>query len=261
MTLDIEKLRALCETATPGPWDTRAERNCPRAIVIAGTEQIADAGEHTHWTDKQCARNAAFIAAARSALPAALDEIAQLCEERDELRASRASVVNEPFVSLVEHQRAVANAVDCDRKHAAQIAGLESDLRAEEAACELRCMTLADLETERDAARAEVERLRIALAEAERERDDAYGVLVAVVERFDDGTLEVSHAEIEREAPKRERIGNEDSGDAWFDPVCGDDNDACSRETCPAIWVVNDAARIVSDAERAGRWRKPEDSE
>lgn len=60
---ELKKLRELCEAATPGPWDTRAERMRPRAIVIAGTEQIADAAEHVHWTDLQCERNAAFIAA------------------------------------------------------------------------------------------------------------------------------------------------------------------------------------------------------
>lgn len=78
---------------------------------------------------------------------------------------------------------------------------------------------------------------------AENERMQA--VLVQVVECFDGGTLSVEHNEIERDTPKSTRIGNVDSGDAWFDPVCGDDHDACSRETCPAIWVVNEAARII----------------
>ena len=80
-------------------------------------------------------------------------------------------------------------------------------------------------------------------------------VLAKLVECFDDGSLSVEHTEIERATPAQSRIGNADSGDAWFDPICGDDHDACSRETCPAVWVVNDAAQIVRDVERADRWK------
>ena len=87
MTVDKERLREVAIKATPGPWKTRAERNCPRAIVIAGTEQIADAGNNTHWTDEQCARNAAFIAAASPAVALALlDECAAMERELERWR-------------------------------------------------------------------------------------------------------------------------------------------------------------------------------
>lgn len=73
---EMKQLRELASKATPGPWDTRGERMRPRAIVIAGTEQIADAAEHVHWTDAQCERNAAFIAAAHpQTVIALLDEL------------------------------------------------------------------------------------------------------------------------------------------------------------------------------------------
>jgi hypothetical protein len=57
----------------------------PRSIVIAGTEQIADAAEHVHWTDEQCERNAAFIAAASpSTVIALLEQLAAVTAARDE---------------------------------------------------------------------------------------------------------------------------------------------------------------------------------
>ena len=95
----------------------------------------------------------------------------------------------------------------------------------------------------------DVARLQAELAEARRERDEAYGVLARVVSSFDDGTLEVEHVEVES-------VGV--LGDLEVETICGNDNDACARETCPAIWVVNDAARIIRDAERSGAWRATE---
>ena len=76
------KLRAAAMAATPGPWSTRAERARPRAIVVAGTEQVADAAEHVHWTDSQCEANAAYIA---SASP---DVVIALLDQLDALRAA-----------------------------------------------------------------------------------------------------------------------------------------------------------------------------
>lgn len=71
-----------------------------------------------------------------------------------------------------------------------------------------------EAERQRDAARAEVDRLR--------------GVLASLVRCFDAGTISVEH--------DSDELGND---------VCGDDNDACDRETCPAVWVINDAAHIA----------------
>jgi hypothetical protein len=71
----------------------------------------------------------------------------------------------------------------------------------------------------------EVSRLR---GEVERMRT----VAVKLIECFDDGSLQVDHTDADTD-PLRPV------------PVCGDDHDACSRETCPAVWVVNDAARII----------------
>lgn len=92
---DIAKLRALCEQATTGPWKTKAIAqldDAPHGLVICAAEsyewgeQIADAYYNTPWSDKRSAQNAAFIAAARSALPALLAECEVLRRERDEAR-------------------------------------------------------------------------------------------------------------------------------------------------------------------------------
>lgn len=78
---------------------------------------------------------------------------------------------------------------------------------------------------------AEVEALR-------KDRDEAVSVLRSLVECFETETLTVEHASVEWSGP----ISGE-----WLEPACGDDHDACSRETCPAIWVVNDAARLARE--------------
>ena len=68
----IAELLALCEKATPGPW-TRAH---------AQVEEPRGAVASMEWGDglmeKEAVSNAALIAAARTALPAALNEIERL---------------------------------------------------------------------------------------------------------------------------------------------------------------------------------------
>jgi len=71
--MDIKRLRALCEAATPGPWDATS---FPSRIVTQDGTMIVD---FIPMTD-----DAKFIAIARTALPKALDEIEQLQKERDE---------------------------------------------------------------------------------------------------------------------------------------------------------------------------------
>jgi hypothetical protein len=91
MTTDESKaLRALCEAATPGPW---AE------AVWYGTNEggWAAIGPHHAGADDECdddasdnharaEHDAAFIAAARTALPALLDELARTRAQIDEAR-------------------------------------------------------------------------------------------------------------------------------------------------------------------------------
>jgi hypothetical protein len=93
--VDVEQLRELCDKATPGPWtvvthDGRKNIGIDSAEVSAMDHGGVVANLHiTAWKqEKRDARpTAAFIAAARTALPACLDEI-------EELRAENASLVN-----------------------------------------------------------------------------------------------------------------------------------------------------------------------
>lgn len=195
MTIDLDKLKALAEAATPGPWAicTAPDTNNRQAVCDHNFEYIARTDTYSIHPDESCEANAAFIAAARNAVPELVDEVERL---RDRLRA-------------VEAQNdALGNANEAHVQRNAAIARVE---------------------------------------QAERERDEAYAVLKEVVWHYDAGTLQVDHAMVERSG----HVSGE-----WTEPACGDDHDACSRETCPAIWVVNDAARIVNDADRAGAWRK-----
>lgn len=75
----IAELRALCEAATPGPWETvGTEIDAPTEEVV--TADCAPCG----WSGCSGARvevsgaNADFIVQARTALPEALDEIERL---------------------------------------------------------------------------------------------------------------------------------------------------------------------------------------
>lgn len=106
MKVDIERLRALCNAATSGPWDVLNHQEhlgtdndeCAWWSVRAGEQELID----VQWSKRS---NATFIAAARTALPEALDEIEALrhvqsqCNEylaeRGQLRARLAEVERE----------------------------------------------------------------------------------------------------------------------------------------------------------------------
>lgn len=91
--LDVPRLRALCEAATAGPWkpsldlfevDEGYEMVVETAdpdgpLIRCGTDVLprGEGGEAAAQRS-QGARDAAFIAAARSALPIALDEVERL---------------------------------------------------------------------------------------------------------------------------------------------------------------------------------------
>jgi len=88
MTLDILELRALAEAATPGPWFVQADRH--RVCGIIGPKMAAyDDEPEQEWREVQIAEtdgghypprwnDAAFVTAARSAVPALLDRVAAL---------------------------------------------------------------------------------------------------------------------------------------------------------------------------------------
>jgi len=79
--LDVPAIRAICEAATPGPWRANAENAYP---WVSGPYDDNIDGDCTivEWneTGSGAHADASFIAAARTALPAALDEIQRLRE-------------------------------------------------------------------------------------------------------------------------------------------------------------------------------------
>lgn len=77
--IDVKALRAICDAASPGPW----EASDTNAIE---TEDGCLIGYCGGAADDGLKADAAFIAAARTALPAALDELEQLQRERDARR-------------------------------------------------------------------------------------------------------------------------------------------------------------------------------
>ena len=88
------RLRALCEAATPGPWDAIYDEDAGEWTVRTGHADVAV----LTWQQALDAlglspvtmRTAAFIAASRTAIPALLDDSERLdavTRERDEARA------------------------------------------------------------------------------------------------------------------------------------------------------------------------------
>lgn len=78
---DIKRLRELCDKATPGPWHNNGPFE--KAFEDHGWRAIAGS-KFVHVARKyqqpypQCAVDADFIAAARTALPELLDEVERL---------------------------------------------------------------------------------------------------------------------------------------------------------------------------------------
>jgi len=77
--LDIPALRAVCDAATPGPWEITRDKNMEEAwcwwidvgpLCEAFRDEITD----SDYNDVN------FVSTARAALPAALDEIERLRE-------------------------------------------------------------------------------------------------------------------------------------------------------------------------------------
>ena len=78
--IDIASLRDLCERATAAPWIqcNAPDTNEPSGIADRDSEYIARCDVVSIHSTETCIANAAFIAAARSALPAAIAEIERL---------------------------------------------------------------------------------------------------------------------------------------------------------------------------------------
>lgn len=84
--LDLKHLRALAEAATPGPWELRSDRN-EQKNVYSGDKWIAVLPHQCVASiEEQRGQDAAFVAAARTAVPELLDENERLRAALDYLR-------------------------------------------------------------------------------------------------------------------------------------------------------------------------------
>lgn len=91
MDADLSALRALADAATPGEWKVSDERECEEphfASILShadpkkagGFPEVAILNGGAPYRDGEGMANAAFIAAARSAVPRLLDEVERLLE-------------------------------------------------------------------------------------------------------------------------------------------------------------------------------------
>lgn len=152
--------RRLAEAATPGPWDVLlpAEYHCTPLVVRRGV-QVRDGGEVASTNENSGqAHDAPFLAAARKAVPALLDEVERLTRERDEARAELGRLQRLPSMD-----EARAGAVIMRVAADAARAGARDQAVAIREAVDLWKTDCGRAKAERDALRAEVERLRAAL--------------------------------------------------------------------------------------------------
>ena len=78
--IDRDRLRELAENATPGPWEYPGELlGLPCTTVFAGDPKRT----HAAYVAEMGPQDGAFIAAARTAVPALLDMLDQAEAERD----------------------------------------------------------------------------------------------------------------------------------------------------------------------------------
>ena len=111
----IASLRELAEKATKGPW--RQHLVDDTTVIDATGEPIAETfpeggvdEDIDFATDtEQREANAAFIAAARAALPAALDEIERLRAENEKLREALTKIVRTEVTGLGKTYTAILN--------------------------------------------------------------------------------------------------------------------------------------------------------
>jgi len=81
MMLDLDELSRLCEAATPGPWEARlvleGYLGCDRRNVEI-RYQVREDHDPESWDNGHRKKNAAFIAAARTALPELIELVRKL---------------------------------------------------------------------------------------------------------------------------------------------------------------------------------------
>lgn len=94
--LDLQAVRVLCDTATPGPWAIDNEEHirvcdgrCGKPSAFTAHHHCTTiAAEMDHWRHgDQATANARLIAVSRTLVPQLLAEVERLTRERDEAMA------------------------------------------------------------------------------------------------------------------------------------------------------------------------------
>lgn len=115
--IDIAEARRICDAATPAPWPVTVWIETDGSEWRAtgpGHDSESSAAAEPGCTDEQAAqRDAAFIAYARTALPAALDEIEVL---RVKLAASEERLIEHNQFLRDERDAAIARAEAAERE-------------------------------------------------------------------------------------------------------------------------------------------------
>lgn len=124
MTLDLKKARAICETATPGPWGFRQSGICASVPTFKLNVQYTDAGSLRSG-------DAEFIAFARTALPEALDLIEDYRSEIDSIRTD----LNKAEAKALSWNDAVIIAKDKTAQAEFDLEKLRKRLELAEAVC------------------------------------------------------------------------------------------------------------------------------
>jgi regulator of replication initiation timing len=117
--MDMKKLRELCEKATPGPWNifedfssleihagevlTKAS-GVIQANWVCSVEDVDANGNNNHSNDAE------FIAAARTALPEALDEIEWYEQNKTQLEQQVDELIDENDRLRTEIKKVIENA-------------------------------------------------------------------------------------------------------------------------------------------------------
>ena len=112
-TIDRDALRGLCEGAAPAPWtaDFQSDKTLRdgRGVVAMRFCNYPTGKRFPPDSADQSIRNRRFIAAAREAVPALLDELDAAEKERDHLADLLAQITRgDPFVRGVAGRRAEA---------------------------------------------------------------------------------------------------------------------------------------------------------
>lgn len=133
---DIANARAVIAAATPGPWENRAYIELKEGLISGFVSRGPTVQDKI-----QCENNAAFISAARTGWPQALDRIEELERLLDQATIDPPCLGNGDGPTLQEQLRAVEQ----ERDHLAkiiQVEGLRKDLKASDSLPSILCESI-----------------------------------------------------------------------------------------------------------------------